>query len=405
MVAFPVGTTMMPWDMRMPAQAEPQPAQPGLTMRTIPLENGPSGPELSMLGSMGPLANFPHLLGPPSALAAHKEETDYSSAGASVSDEWYDEVVEGQVVSDPRPSRRKQESRGLNLGKIPMAPGRVTNPGMAWFNKQSCEQLQQQLQDGIDVPSAVEALTGHVWDLSRHPLGCRLVQTAIERGSQKQAAALALELRGHVQEAMTSPHANYVLQKIVTHLTWQNSNFVACELRDSASHFARHRFGCRIFCRLIEFHAEQEPTLMLVEEVLQEAEDLCCHPFGHHVAQSILEHGIEQHREFVCATIDRNPLGYARNQNASYLVERVLSGSTRYQESVLSELSYCLEDLALSRYGCYVARAVVEHPKTNRPLEVSKLTAIRQELNKTKHGQYLLADLGLSKHGSKKYAH
>lgn len=65
-----------------------------------------------------------------------------------------------------------------------------------------------------------------------------------------------------------------------------------------------------------------------------------------------------------------------------------------------------MEDIALSRYGCYVARAVVEHPKTNRPLEISKLIAIRSELNKTKHGQYLLADLGLSqKHGFKKYAH
>ena len=141
-----------------------------------------------------------------------------------------------------------------------------------------------------------------------------------------------------------------VLQKIVTHLTWQSCGFVAEELLDSASHFARHRFGCRIFCRLIEFHAEQQPTLMLVEEVLQESEDLCCHPFGHHVAQSVLEHGIEQHRDVVAETIDRNPLGYARNQNASYLVERVLSSGSKYQESLLSELSSSLVDLALSRY-------------------------------------------------------
>ena len=108
----------------------------------------------------------------------------------------------------------------------------------------------------------------------------------------------------------------------------------------------------------------------------------------------------------VAKTIDRNPLGYARNQNASYLVERVLSSGSKYQESLLSELSSSLVDLALSRYGCYVARAVVDHPKTNRPLELSKLTAIRHELNKTKHGQYLLADLGLGqKYGSKKHVH
>ena len=36
------------------------------------------------------------------------------------------------------------------------------------------------------------------------------------------------------------------------------------------------------------------------------------------------------------------------------------------QEWLLSELSSNLTTLAPSRYGCYVARAVVEHPKTQR---------------------------------------
>ena len=187
MVAFPVGTAM-PWDtgMAMPDH----PVQPGLiAMQTIPL------------GAQAP--NLPHLLGP---LVQRVDSAECSSVAS-----WEDQE---EQPSDRTRSRRKQfESRGLNLGKIPMAPGRVTNPGMAWFNKQTCEQLQQQLLEASDISSALEALTGHVWDLSRHPLGCRLVQSAIERSSQKQAANLATELRGHVQEAMTSPHANYVTRQ------------------------------------------------------------------------------------------------------------------------------------------------------------------------------------------------
>lgn len=321
---------------------------------------------------------LPHLLTAPSAYDSREGD---SSSKAS---------------EDEKPNaRRKQKPQ--SLGRIPMAPGRISNPGLGWFNKQSCDQLQQQLQsDGVS--SAIETLTGHVWDLSRHPLGCRLIQLAIERGSQKEAKALANELRGHVVEAMTSPHANYVLQKIVTQLIWQTCGFVASELQDSASHLGRHRFGCRIFCRLIEFHAEQEATQALVEEVLLEAEDLCCHPFGHHVAQSILEHGCEKHRDAVASTIEINPLGFARNQNASYLVERVLTScSDAHQQLLLSELSSSLVDLAVSRFGCYVARAVVEHPKSNKSSEIGKLLAVQGELNKTKHGQYLLADLGLSR--------
>ena len=191
MVAFPVGATMMPWDSLMPAM-DSQPVQPGLiAMQAIPLGNR---------------SDLPHLLG--GAVSAGKED---DTSGASASDDFYEDQDEQPASgSDPRSSRRKPESRRLNLGKIPMAPGRLTNPGMAWFNKQTCEQLQQQLSEGSDISSALEALIGHVWDLSRHPVGCRLVQSAIERSSQKQAANLASELQGHVQEAMTSPHANYV---------------------------------------------------------------------------------------------------------------------------------------------------------------------------------------------------
>lgn len=341
-----------------------------------------------------PIADLPHLLsGVAPVLLVNESKLPSGFASGDQEDR-----PASSSSSDAPKGRRQSDARNWTFEKIPMVPGRVSNPGMAWFNKNTCEQLQHQLQDNIDVSQAIEALKGHVWDLSRHPVGCRLVQLALERGNQQEAASLALELKTHVQEAMTSPHANYVLQKLVTQLTWsKGASFVAWELRGDAADLARHRFGCRIFCRLIEFHAAKEGTEDLVEEVLQEAEDLCCHPFGHHVAQAILEHGSQKHRDAVAATIDRNPLGFAKNQNASYLVERVLTScSDYYQESLLFELSSSLVDLALSRYGCYVARAVVEHPKTDRKLEMAKLTAVRQELNKTKHGQYLMADVGLS---------
>ena len=186
MVAFPVGSSFS-CDLGVPTQAP----QPGLiAMRAMPL---------------GTQAQFPHLLGP----ASHEKilEDDYASSGPASAEEHQE--PEGRPALSSR--RRKPETRGLNLGKIPMAPGRVANPGMAWFNKTTCDQLQEQLQGSDDqISLASDALTGHVWDLSRHPLGCRLVQLALERSSQKQASQLAAELRGHVQEAMTSPHANYV---------------------------------------------------------------------------------------------------------------------------------------------------------------------------------------------------
>ncbi|CAJ1449931.1 unnamed protein product [Effrenium voratum] len=232
---------------------------------------------------------------------------------------------------------------------------------------------------------ASKALKGHVWDLSCHQAGCRLVQLALESASQQQASELASELKGHVQQAMASPHANYVVQKIVTRLLWSSCSFVAEELLRAAVQMSHQRFGCRIFCRLLEFHARQDTALRLVDEILQEAADLCCHPFGHHVVQSILEHGFEQHCDVVAHVIGSDVLAFAKDQNASYLVEKVLcTSSLAYQEALLAALRPFLAHLAVSRFGCYVARAVVEHPRTHRATALEEIRMCLPELRKTK---------------------
>ncbi|CAJ1366661.1 unnamed protein product [Effrenium voratum] len=292
--------------------------------------------------------------------------------------------------------RRKPATKPRSWQPGPVAAGLVRNPAADFFAQHSQERLQRQLQgDRQEVTKALGALKGHVWDLSCHQAGCRLVQLALESASQQQASELASELKGHVQQAMASPHANYVVQKIVTRLLWSSCSFVAEELLGAAVQMSHQRFGCRIFCRLLEFHARQDTALRLVDEILQEAADLCCHPFGHHVVQSILEHGFEQHCDVVAHVIGSDVLAFAKDQNASYLVEKVLcTSSPAYQEALLAALRPFLADLAVSRFGCYVARAVVEHPRTHRATALEEIRMCLPELRKTKHGQLLMADLG-----------
>ena len=68
------------------------------------------------------------------------------------------------------------------------------------------------------------------------------------------------ELRGHVLQMMESPHANFVLQKVIEVLPANATCFVTEELATRAAEAARHRFGCRILCRLIEHHTASSST-------------------------------------------------------------------------------------------------------------------------------------------------
>ncbi|CAJ1444490.1 unnamed protein product [Effrenium voratum] len=287
-----------------------------------------------------------------------------------------------------RAAQRAAAKDPSRLAQGPVAVGRVWNP-MEALNSHRLQELV--LGKPEELAEAIEALKGHVWELSCHPTGCRLVQLAFERGNPRAGGELVAELQGHVLEAVCSPHANFVLQKAIKHLTWAACAFMSAELEGQAASLACHQYGCRIFCRLLEFYYAQEATQRLMDEVLQDAGSLCCHPFGHHVAHSVMEHGSQKHRDMLAMGICCNPIGFAKNPSASYLVENALFVcSPCYQEALLRKLTRSLADLVTSHCGCFVVRAVLEHPKSNQEEILEQLQGA--ELRKLN-----LMDLGLNR--------
>lgn len=116
-------------------------------------------------------------------------------------------------------------------------------------------QLMQDLQEGGEtMRRAVSSIRGSVLRMSMEPFGCRAVQLALDVASMADKEGLVEELRGHVLSATASPHANFVIQKVIEVLPTNLTNFVAKELATFAAELACHRFGCRVFCRLVEHH-------------------------------------------------------------------------------------------------------------------------------------------------------
>eukprot|EP00438_Fugacium_kawagutii_P003656 Skav224226 [mRNA] locus=scaffold939:1182574:1185374:+ [translate_table: standard] len=190
-------------------------------------------------------------------------------------------------------------------------------------NELSIEELREEFRK--DPQHGMAYLRGQVWRLSRDPVGCRVVQDALELGS-REASDVANELQGHVLEAVMCPYANYVVQKVVSQLSVAASSFVPKELQGNAVRAAKHRFACRIFCRLLEF-CGRGPTSQLIDELLQgdeSSENLCSHSFAHHVIQTILEHGEERHKKLIAQMLLSDLWRYATHKNSSYLIEKAL---------------------------------------------------------------------------------
>jgi hypothetical protein len=266
-----------------------------------------------------------------------------------------------------------------------------------------CKLFTRQLKAGGDeMRMALSKISGSVLSMAFEPMGCRVVQLAFDVANASDRQAMAAELRGHVHDAVSSPHANFVIQKVIEVLPVSSSNFVAEELLTFAVDAARHRFACRILSRLIEHHlcdkAGSATMHRLIAELLPETERLIRHNFARHVVELILEHGSKDQQETIIRAIRKDAVRNAKDRHASYVVEQVLYHcSVPERDTLASDLLCSLENfwvLANHECGSHVVKALLKYRGSFATHAMEQLNVGAAKLCTSKYGQRLLEEMG-----------
>jgi len=220
------------------------------------------------------------------------------------------------------------------------------------------------------------------------------VQLALQVSDLKTAAEIATALHGRVRAAIGSPHANFVLQKIIEVLPMELTAFIAEELVNSGTEAACHRYGCRVICRLIEHCLPEPVTVALVNEIIVQADKTCQHLFGHHVLETLLEHGLPEQQHKVALALHGNLHQNAKNRNAGHVVEKALAYCCRADQEILAaELlskPESIGELAQSQLGSYVVKELVKLPEEHGHMALAQLRAVETQVMTTKYGKRLL---------------
>jgi pumilio RNA-binding family len=228
-----------------------------------------------------------------------------------------------------------------------------------------------------------------------------VIQIALDCTSAADKEILVAELHGSVRLAISSPHANFVIQKTIEVMPIDSAAFVPLELATFAAEVARHRFGCRVLSRLVEHHlcgtGAAASTNVIIDELLLEAGQLIQHNFARHVLELILEHGTEVHKRRISDVIRKNVYHCARNRFASYVVEKALS-LCRAEDvaAIASELMRDAErflTLAVHECGMHVVKAVLRLRGSCAEKALRLLMANVDQLKSSKHGQRLLDEM------------
>lgn len=252
--------------------------------------------------------------------------------------------------------------------------------------------MLQSLEQGRD--GTVQQLKGHVARLSRDKVGCRVVQRALEL-ARDEAPALALEMVGSVKQAVRCPNGNFVIQKIVTLC---EADFVAQELLGKAADVAKHRYGCRVACRIVE-RRSGEGAVAFISELLERVQDLSQHAFAHHAMQSILEHGAAREKQRVASALRPAILANAQGRSSSYVVASALECCDEVdQDSLVLDLLEHLPALTQSLSGCHVIKALLAVAGPHFPDAAKQLQEVAAELSNTRHGRRIIQDFNLAQH-------
>lgn len=258
--------------------------------------------------------------------------------------------------------------------------------------------LAAQVEAGGDLRSATANIRGSVLRSALHPAGCRAVQLAIGVAETKDVGDLVAELHGHVQSVVASPYGNYVIQKIIEVLLTAYAYFVIDELQGVGAKTARHRCGCRIICRLLEHSGADLKTAALIDEILNDVGELSRHEFGHHVIESILEHGLPcQKYRIVCALIS-DMTHNSVHRYASHVVETALTQCSELDLHAVARAvldhPYGITPVAENLYGSHVVKTLLRVPGACSQIARERLWTASARLQMSKYGNNVLEETG-----------
>jgi len=260
-----------------------------------------------------------------------------------------------EIVDDDRtPSRRPQR-----IGRAGTEPLAQTS-----CHEDADDVVAPVAQWTADAAGSIgNGVSGRVWHLSQDSDGSRLVQMALDEGSEQECVSIARELQSHVVEALEDPHANYVLQKCVTLLHPQSFQFIIDEIMENNSVplAARSRSGCRVVQRLLECGSRSQ-TFALGECLLAQTMATCKHRYGKYVMECFVEHGARQHVFRLSETLATDIVTSCLDQHACRVVLQILApGITGPTERQLLVGAMCMSPGLAAQMSCtQLGAAVVE---------------------------------------------
>jgi hypothetical protein len=224
--------------------------------------------------------------------------------------------------------------------------------------------------------------------------GTRSVQKVIEvvandlhmYPAKDDAAHIIVDtLQPHIARLCIDSHGNHVVQRILQRLPHSHNRFVFEAVALHVNDVARHRHGCCVIQRCLDFNSENgnesSARTQLVSRIVDKsiALDLMQDAYGNYVVQYVLDVCGDDEAAAVCESVVGMIAPLAVQKFSSNVIEKCLERSSdRVQELYLQEMSHPqhIRQLMSDPFGNYVVQrglSVATHSQAVRLVEAMKM--------------------------------
>ncbi|KAL8572583.1 hypothetical protein ACOMHN_017217 [Nucella lapillus] len=145
----------------------------------------------------------------------------------------------------------------------------------------------------------------HVFTLSTHPYGCRVIQRILEHCAVEQTAGVLAEMHEQTERLVQDQYGNYVIQHVLERGRQEDkSKIVAC-IQGKVLIYSQHKFASNVVEKCVTHSTRQEKT-MLIDEILTQAEGhnsalytMMKDQFANYVVQKMIDVAEPQQRKML----------------------------------------------------------------------------------------------------------
>jgi len=259
-------------------------------------------------------------------------------------------------------------------------------PAVLLGSEHEREAVLRLLQQGSTVEKSdiVRWICTDILSLAEDKHACRVVQRLFDFATTDDASFLVAHIFPHTQRLLESQHGNHVLTKAVeVAALGEVKQVIDCVREMDMVYVAQHRFGCRLFERLIENHAEDEVTARFFDEFSQRAGEMHKHKYGNYALQSMVEHGPTNSKRKVFTELVPEVPGMAVDRFASHLAQKMIQcgdpeDKLQTVKALIQAEEPALARIAADRFGNFVVKDMLQCLSTEDEIPEKERAALAE---------------------------